>query len=612
MIQMNQNSQTAEGWSGDFNGFRVDWCSVDIRDDVYMEISDILFYSSGRKARAVMTALNTLTLPIPIKETGHDGSYFKPLTPAEGYVYVGAEELNSKIIDSEFATHSKLISKNVASVMLKVTQKSDRPYVELDLNGGYSADKYKYITLLVKANASGGPRFSIYYPNADAKYDDFNLAMSEYQSNSDWQVLTFNFSKLSSWSGDIGKLKLEFLYSGMSYSAGTGCQIGGMAFCEDTEAVYESAYYMLANAYSPVQVLTDFTEDDIKYFQNSENEGNTVLKAENGNLVYSSTGGSDPQKTFRYETYAAAHGLKLATTDVFRYTVMRYRAQGVNGNRLELYYMTGDAKSLWDMARFNYVDDDGKRHYSIHSSTYSYQVSSNWHSVVIDMAQTDGKEDSVLLINGWNREDGNTRFQGFRFDWAIGGAEGAFFELSDIIFFDNAEDAQAFSNAINTIIIPPSFTDPIPDDTEEGGEDITDEGNIDTEETTEETVPEFDNSEEETTEDIPEFPTETESYEQIEETVESEIDESESLEAVETTEPEEGSETETELESSSDNGGETSRPDVNWDWDDEDDDTTNSEGSKVPFYVACVLLACLSVASIATVIYIRKKSKNQQ
>ena len=613
IIQMNQNSKTAEGWSGDFNGFRVDWCNVDIRDDTYMEISDILFYSNGRAARAFSTALNTLTLPISTEKVGHDGSYFKPLTAKDSYALVGVEEINAGMIDSELATHSTLISKGMESVMLKVAKKSDRPYVELNLNGGYSADKYKYITLLVKASATGGPRFSIYYPNAEGEYDDYNLAMSEYQSNSDWQVLTFNFSKLSSWSGDIGTLKLEFLYSGMSYGVGTGCRIGGMAFCEDTEAVYESAYYMLANAYSPVQVLTDFTEDDVKYFQNSENEGNTALKAENGNLIYASTGGSDPQKTFKYEAYAAAHGLKPVTTDVFQYTVMRYRAQGVNGNRLELYFMTGDAKSLWDMARFDYVDENGKRHYSIHSAVMSYRVSSAWSGVVIDMAQTDGKEDSVMLLNGWHREDGNTRFQGFRFDWAIGGAEGAFFELSDIIFFDNAEDAEAFSNAINTITIPPSFTDPIPEDSEEGGEDITEESDTDTDETTEESVPEFDNSEE-TTEDIPEYPvdSETESSEETESETESETapEEIGSATDIETTEPDDGSDSEDESESSSENNG--GGIGGNWDWDDEDDASSTGEGSKVPFYVACVLLACLSVASIVTVIYIKRKSKNQQ
>lgn len=605
IIQMNQNSKTAEGWSGDFNGFRVDWCNVDIRDDTYMEISDILFYSNGRAARAFSTALNTLTLPISTEKVGHDGSYFKPLTAKDSYALVGVEEINAGMIDSELATHSTLISKGMESVMLKVAKKSDRPYVELNLNGGYSADKYKYITLLVKASATGGPRFSIYYPNAEGEYDDYNFAMLEYQSNSDWQVLTFNFSEHSNWNGDVDTLKLEFLYNGMSYSAGTSCQIGGIAFCEDTEAVYESAYYMLANAYSPVQVLTDFTEDDVKYFQNNENEGNTSLKAENGDLIYTATGTGDPQKTFNYEKYADANGLKRVTTDVFQYTVVRYRCNGMKGGNIELFYKTGDANTLNDMVGYYYTSENGTRNHKIHMAAASFTANETWSTVVLDMAKTDGMDggdNPTLLRNGWNREDGNTRFQGFRVDWCSVGVVGSYMAISDFIFFDNAEAAQAYSNAINAVNIPSGTPPTAPDDTEEGGEDITDEWDV--EETTEESIPEFDNSEEETTEDIPEFPTETESCEQTEETTE--LEESGSLETSETTEPEE------ETEASSENGNETAKPDVNWGWDDEDDDSSTAEGSKVPFYVACVLLACLSVASIVTVIYIKRKSKNQQ
>jgi hypothetical protein len=261
--------------------------------------------------------------------------------------------------------------------------------------------------------------------------------------------------------------------------------------------------------------------------------------------------------------------------------------------------MTGDAKSLWDMARYDYVNDEGGRVYAIHLSTLEYKCNTTWSAMTFNMAQTDGLEGNVNLMNGWHREDGNTRFQGFRFDWCSTGVIGSRFEMSDMVFFDNADDANAYSKALNSITIPPSFTDVVPDDTDHGGEDITEESETETEfyETTDETVPEFDNSEEETTEEIPEFTTETESAdsesEESSETITETDSESEDL----TTEEDDGSDS-AEDDSSMSN-----------DWLDDGNGSEDDPGSQVPFVVACACLAALSVASIATVIYIRTKEK---
>ena len=625
VIPMNNNPKTAAGWTGDFNGFRVDWCNQEIRDDTFFEISDILFYSDGDAAKAFSAALNTLTLPVPGEKIGHDGSYFKPFAPKDSYSLLWAEELSNGIVDSEVANHSLLKSSSMDVVRLNVTQKSDAPYVELNV-GGRSADDYKYITVLVKSKVGASPLFSIYYPNENGEYDHFNLGCSRYADNSDWQVLVINFSELSSWSGNIEKLKLEFLNNGLSHNKGTSCQIAGLAFCEDVEAVYDSAYYMLSKAYSPVQTLNCFAEDDIPFFQRNDEEGNTSLRVENGNMIYTATGESDPQKTFNYEGYAKKNGLKPVTTDVFQYTVIRYRCQGIKSTLMDLYYMTGDAKNLNNMIRHDFTDENGKYRFLMHMANTRYIASTEWATMILNMARTDGNPENSKLMNGWHREDGNTRFQGFRVDWCGTGAVGSFMEISDFIFFDDAEDANAFSAALNSIYIPASFTDPEPEDTDQGGEDITEESEstLDTEYITDESIPEFEDSEE-TTEEIPEFPTESDTEPEEESSSgETEItvdtDESDIEADNETTEPDEGQNTESESasagnedESYTESGDNTvTRPDGNLDLDDDETGSDDKGGSTVPFNIACICLAGLSVASLATVIYIRIKSKKEQ
>ena len=617
VIHMDGNPSTASGWSGDFNGFRLDWSSNTGYGE-YMEIADFLFFANGNDATAFSAALNTLDLAIPDRAALHDGSYFSPITSGENYTTIWAEELNGMIVDSELATHKFTNLHGVPFVRLAVLQKSDVPYVELNI-APQDADEYKFVNLLVRTDITTNPAFALYFADENGEYSDDRVGISRYSSSANWQVITLNFTELSSWSGDISKLRLDFLCGGPYYSVGTGCDIVGISFCRDAEAVYDSAYEMSVKAYNPVQVLDNFSDSDIQYFQNNDTEGNTAITTGSGNLIYTATGTGDPQKTFKYESYANAHGLKAVTTDVFQYTVIRYRSQGLSSSQMsiELYYLTGDAKGLWDMAGYNYTDENGKLHYSIHRTNAGYQATTTWKTTVFNMAKTDGMAGADKLLNGWHREDGNTRFQGFRFDWCASANIGAFFEVSDFIFFVDQETATAFSSTINAVTIPQSMKDPEinpePDDGDlpfEDEETTTEIPDIDTEDTD---LPEYPDGEE-TEEEIPTFPNEDEDDIPVED--DSDI--------IEDTDGEDDTETETERDTDDVAESEENEPDET-----ENDPPKNTEtetfpdisggidvggepedkGSEVPFLVACILLACLSVASIVTVIVIRMKSK---
>ena len=105
---------------------------------------------------------------------------------------------------------------------------------------------------------------------------------------------------------------------------------------------------------------------------------------------------------------------------------------------------------------------------------------------------------------------------------------------------------------------------------------------------TEESIPDFDNSEE------TEEPIETESETYIE-TVETE------------SESKEEGESETETETEEDSGDNV----IVGPFDDETDVGNGSGGSQAPFYIVCVALVVLSIASLLTVMIIRIKVKDE-
>ena len=206
-----------------------------------------------------------------------------------------------------------------------------------------------------------------------------------------------------------------------------------------------------------------------------------------------------------------------------------------------------------------------------------------------DMAEDDGLEENTGLKYGWQ---GRGKFTGFRFDWCSEAPTNAYMEVSDLLFFKDIAAATCFSNAINTLMLPVPLEVPEEDETFET-EDIIMPWETETEtvETvTEETLPVFvESTESEETEVPTEETTETETEtETVTETEETTI-------AVETEETTEEKET--------DDPGVIILPDET------ESDSTADQGSQMPFVIACICLAGLSVASIVTVVVIKIKDR---
>ena len=403
--------------------------------------------------------------------------------------------------------------------------------------------------------------------------EDARMA-SPYTLGTGWQFAEFDMSSESGWGGSIYTFRMDYLEAGW-IDEGTQCQIAAIILSDDVDAAHDAAYELMTEIYTPVQTLSDFKDSDIEYFDLGAH--NTRISVSEGSLIYEFVEGSgnDPQAMFDYLGYAAANGMKALTTDDFRYTVMRYSAPRISSSTMQLFTLTGSAESLMDMIRIEGT-------YACHSATSKYLCTDAWSAMVLDMAADDGLEENTGLKYGWYREDGNRTFKGFRVDWCSGGYVGDYLEISDIMFYQSEADANGMASALSSLTLGDDvYWGGDTEDTDETrGDDIlppsweTEETT--SEETTEETVPKYDNTEETT-----EAPSE-------ETTVE--------ITAEDTAPDESEDESRSEITIDPDGLGGS-------------DDEPKEMGSEVPFYVACGLLAALSVASIATVIIIRAKEK---
>ncbi len=517
-LAMNGDPNTAKAWTGDFNGFRVDWCGSAAYGE-YMDISEFFFFKDKAVADRFTAEVNSVCVPVE----GYDGDKYMEgidITAPEDVLLLGCEEMEEIFVDSNSSIY--YIDENDGIPVMRMTVTDDNslvPSVTLRPEN-ISADEYKYITFAIRSDnaKSNAAAFKMYYTTQNGKveindFDGHYFAEQSYIHTSNWQIITLNLSSdvengliRDSWSGMVDALMIEY-FSLCSYDVGDSLDIAAMAFLKTEEEVFDVADYLLTKLYRPVQVLADFTEDDLVYFGGTTGSGYTILSAENGNIKYTATGTGDVQKHFNYFAFADAKSLNKATTDVFQHTVIRYKAQNVTGTNVKLFILTGEnSKDLFDMVLYDYYDENNKRLLDCHSGNAKYQNTDKWSAMTIDMAATDGKGDPEKngLKFGWHREDGDTTFKGFRFDWGDSGGEGAYLEVSQFAFFADGASAQDYSNAINGVRIPLAKGDPI---IEEETTTETQTTETVTETTKEETIPPFeDTTVEQSEETLPPFP----------------------------------------------------------------------------------------------------------
>ena len=479
-------------------------------------------------------------------------------------------------------------------VNLTFDTESNDGFVSVNMTG-YSASVYKYVAILTYADIDDITNFGIYHHTgargpADMYYGEDAKVGSMYDIMTGWQFLEFDLSRTENWGGEMHKLRFDYMERGY-FAAGTRCDIAAVILSSDAKAVHDAAYRLMMEIYPPVQVLGNFDETDIGFF-NSPNYGaepvNTRVSASNGSIVYSYVSHpehNDPRVTFDYLGYAEHKGITPLTTEDFRYTVIRYRAPAIPGSVMELFTLTGNAQSLFDMIRVEGT-------YLCHSAATNYRVANAWSAMVLDMAEDDGLPENTGLKYGWLREDGNRTFEGVRIDWCANGSLGFYMEISDFMFYADEIAARNTAMALASLTMGENLYWGVggSEETEretDGGELPWETEEETTEETTEETVPEYDNGED-ATEGISEETTEEDTLGSSEESSVEETTDSE-------TSVEEESRTEVTLPGGI--GGDTNTP--------------TDKGSELPFQIACGSLAALSVASVTSVVAIKIKDKKK-
>ena len=588
---MTANDAAREAWQGDFNGFRIDWCGNCYVGD-YVELSEFFFFANTDVATKFSDAVSKVT--IPTRDSGeYNDEYANPVPVSKDFTVITPDKIAESVTDS--SNSIAYLAKNGGVDVLRIENISatENPYVTYSPEN-ISADEYDYVMLLVKSDKAYGALYTMNYTTDKSKSISRQYVSANYSTSADWQFVTVNLSGKDSWSGIVDELRLGYLYTGMKITEGVTLDIGAIVFCKNDEAVFDAAYSLASEIYRPIQTMTDFSEDDTAYLGGEGVQGNTTVSFDNGNAIFTATAPdgnteattvADPQRMINYLGFAASRGLKPVTTDVFQYTVIRYRTKNVSSadTEIELFILTGDAKTLSDMIRIEGTAN-------CHSGYVKYQTANNWRSVVVNMAEDDGYHDNNALKYGWNREDGNTTFKGFRFDWCMKGTVGSYMEVSDFIFFASAADADCFSDMINTVNIPLATSD------NPGGDPGDDWPFDDPTTETDEQVPEFSNPEDET------VPVEDSRPEEDSSVIDTDIREEESTYLDESEKGEE-SESETEKEV-------VTTPIIVPGTENESNDP--SGGSQAPFYIVCACLALLTFASLVCSLVIRIKTGKEK
>ena len=433
----------AEGWKGDFDGFRVDWCSPASKDatDVYMEISDIMFFKSERYAYAFSSGLNDVKLAVSESdELEYVEPYDNSMKLSPNTVLMLPETLENKIANSENAKHYPASNGGVSVTRLETVKLTDDPFVTLDPSG-VDPEKHKYVTIAVRTNVSSGAalKFSFVTDKSDGVVKDY--VISRYKKSDEWQLVTVDLEDVAAWSGDVSEIKLTYLYDDpyyTKYEKGTLFDIAGIAFSETADDYYDSAYYLLSEVYRPEQVLTGFTDSDIPAFSASKNANgglsDTVITVKNGDLRYDLTDDyKDPFGGFFYKDLMDIRGVAAAdrlTTEDFSSAVIRYSTSSHSRDpRMQLFLYTNN--------NYHAMEADSL------SKRYSTTQYGTWNSICFDFKGTSTTSDV------WYGD-----FNGFRLDWCGAAYYGEYIEISEIMFFEDEKVADAFTNEVNSLYLP--------------------------------------------------------------------------------------------------------------------------------------------------------------
>lgn len=302
----------------------------------------------------------------------------------------------------------------------------------------YSADEYKYITVIIRStgivNAESG--FSIYYvAGRDGDFSGSDVVGGSYSKISGWQIVTFNLSTKSSWQGQISKLRLDMFGAKVEGVA----DIAAVIFSKTPTAVYDSAFDALTSMFPPVQTVSDFSADEIDtIITNKKGEkvsNSTTVNVRGDNLLFEGSGTyRDPYVNFMYKDLMEKRGAdKVLTTADFNRTVIRYRAGNLGSSvSMELFVFAGN-----EYAPFR-PNGTGTPIFSV-SKGYNPSSANQWRCINFAMNPDSFKE-------AWNGD-----FNGFRIDWAGNADVLSYMEISDIMFYQNDADAASVTGALNTL-----------------------------------------------------------------------------------------------------------------------------------------------------------------
>lgn len=495
----------------------------------------------------------------------------------EDYIFYNPFEIYDNLTSSVSTSASVTKSEEGIDVIrLTVTEETTDPSVCFSPSGTVDVKDYDCVAFIVKKKIS--PVKIKAYFTTTATGEKFSEKMSKrvsYNANTKWQIIVFEMTDLDGWSDMLTGIRLDY-FDGRSLTKGSYCDLAGIVLGKDGDSVIKPVSDIFAAVSEPLAHYSDFSNIDVDYFKQATYQSSVY--GSRGNIVYDTIGSSkgqtfDPQAMWNYESFAVHKGEKPLNTEDFSYMVIRYKAK-IEYNTpqmFEAFFQTGDRYSAKAGC----------------SGTATYTPNGYWQSMIIKF---DG------------RPEWSGALHSLRIDWsnAVPANTYAEFEVSDILFFKNNKKAALYHDVMNNIIFVEAekkgeeetevITDDIvlPWDTEirtQETEETTEETLPEFIETTEETLPEFTETTEEVTEEITEESTEetTEeiTQEPVEETTEKKPDKSDPSE---TTPGEAGS----------------------------DVDSDTDGGSQAPFVIACVILTMLSAASIVTLIIIRAKTKKEQ
>ena len=362
--------------------------------------------------------------------------------------------------------------------------KHNDPYISLNMNSVYDADVYNFVTIIARPDSASkgeeGKAFELFFDTDSDSPDGYQgtkLEASRYSAYAGFQALTYDFSNHAQWHGKINKVRLDF-YNATNGNVGDGdyCDIAFIILSKTADYAYDSAYDVLKTMYTPVQVLKDFDQSSTQHFNHAPSAA-TEVTISDGSVFYKSKAKDngaydDPYVAFWSKEYLTSVGREneILKTGDFSYTVIKFRTSDHKElGGMQLFVYTNEEKGPIDRAQVNSASK-----FLQPSRPYAASQNYNWQTTYFNM------DNETLLDNPLTEEPNDQvsrwryteNFNGFRVDWSGNGTEGAFLEMDEIMFFKTAEEAIAFSMAVNTIKLPTEY--PYTEKTDEGEELILD------------------------------------------------------------------------------------------------------------------------------------------